>query len=158
MISFYIDPADLAFTKLNQRGNVSVPCRCSLNNLVNAKAKNSTYAPGYCGSVIGTTHYSDAASQMLNILSSSSCHTLDRANMRAQKGTCGIGTSDDSYRLAIESWFNVTYWPYTQSTYTYNCISLFFADSYWNLILKTAHVGAVATVFTLAALSATFIL
>ena len=83
MISFNIDAADLAFTKLNQRGNVSVPCRCSLNNLYDAKAKNTTYSPGYCGSVIGSSYYSNAVSQMLNILGSSNCHTLDRANMRA---------------------------------------------------------------------------
>lgn len=35
--------------------------------------------------------------------------------------------------------FNVTYWPYVQVSTAYNCISLFFADSYFNLKMKNAY-------------------
>ena len=60
------------------------------------------------------------------MLSSSSCHTLDRADMRAQKDSCGIGTSDDMWRMSIDLMFNVTYWPYIQDKNIYNCIYTFF--------------------------------
>lgn len=129
-----------------------MPCRCSLYSLTDALATGRPYSPGYCASVIGGPEYANAAAQMLNILGSSNCHTLDRADMRIQKASCGLGTEDDTYRLAIDSWFNVTHWPYVQNDYTYQCVSMMFADSYWNLILKTAGV-TVATVATLIAVS-----
>jgi len=54
--------------------------------------------------------------------------------MRAQKDKCGIGMkTSDRWRLAVDKMFNVTYWPYVQVSTAYNCISLFFADSYFNL-------------------------
>ena len=40
----------------------------------------------------------------------------------------------------------MTHWPYVQNAYTYQCVSMMFADSYWNLILKNARAAA----FTLA--------
>ena len=55
--------------------------------------------------------------------------------MRAQKNTCGIGIGSDDWRLAVDQMFNVTHWPYVQIDATYNCVSMFFADSYWNLVL-----------------------
>jgi hypothetical protein len=82
---------------------------------------------------------------MANVLSSSSCHTLDRNNMRAQKDLCGIGVSSDSWRMAVDKMFNVTYWPYVQVSNAYNCISMFFSDSYYNLIRKSGHLLAVGT-------------
>jgi hypothetical protein len=38
--------------------------------------------------------------------------------------------------MAVDKMFNVTYWPYVQVSTAYNCISLFFADSYFNLKLN----------------------
>jgi hypothetical protein len=40
--------------------------------------------------------------------------------------------------MAVDKMFNVTYWPYVQVSTAYNCMSLFFADSYFNLKLNTA--------------------
>ncbi len=40
--------------------------------------------------------------------------------------------------------FNVTYWPYVQVSTAYNCISLFFADSFFNLNLDNAMVFGVS--------------
>lgn len=58
--------------------------------------------------------------------------------------------------MAVEKMFNVTYWPYVQVSTAYNCISLFFADSYFNLKLNTANAlynsllvfGVAATILT----------
>ena len=58
--------------------------------------------------------------------------------MRAQKDGCGIGTTSDRWRMAVDKMFNVTYWPYVQVSTAYNCISLFFSDSYFNLKLNQA--------------------
>lgn len=66
--------------------------------------------------------------------------------MRAQKDSCGIGVASDSWRFAVDKMFNVTYWPYVQVTTAYNCISMFFADSYYNLILKNAKAMASSTI------------
>ena len=40
---------------------------------------------GFCGSVIGTEPYADALAKLKNMYEKSSCHTLDRYNMEAQK-------------------------------------------------------------------------
>ena len=42
------------------------------------------------------------------------------------------------WRISVDKMFNVTYWPYVQVTTAYSCVSMFFADSYFNLILKNA--------------------
>jgi hypothetical protein len=48
--------------------------------------------------------------------------------------------------------FNVTYWPYVQVSTAYNCISLFFSDSFYNLSLDDARhlLSATALTFGLA--------
>lgn len=92
--------------------------------------------PGFCGSIIGHEKYQTAVAELANVLASSKCHTLDRDNMRAQKDGCGIGTTLDRWRMAVDKMFNVTYWPMVQVSTSYNCISLFFADSYFNLKLN----------------------
>jgi len=58
--------------------------------------------------------------------------------MRAQKDDCGIGTKSYRWRMAVDKMLNVTYWPYMQVSTAYNCISLFFSDSYFNLKLNRA--------------------
>lgn len=46
--------------------------------------------------------------------------------------------------MAVDKMFNVTHWPYVQVSTAYNCVSMFFADSYYNLIRKNAHMLAIA--------------
>jgi len=113
------------------RGYVNVPCKCSFGGPNDPK--------GFCSSIIGHDKYKTAVKELSNVLQNSNCHTLDRSNMRAQKDECGIGTESDRWRLAVDKMFNVTYWPYVQVSTTFNCISLFFADSYFNLNLNTAY-------------------
>jgi hypothetical protein len=129
---FDIQSTDTAYTKTGTRGFVEVPCKCSFGG------PNDPL--GFCSSIIGHEKYATAVGELANVLSSSNCHTLDRNNMRAQKGKCGIGIESDRWRLAVDKMFNVTYWPYVQVSTAYNCISLFFADSYFNLILKNAQI------------------
>lgn len=93
---------------------------------------------GFCQSVLGSETYADAVAELSNVLGSSKCHTLDRNDMRAQKDACGIGIKTDGWRMAVDKMFNVTYWPYVQMSSSYNCISLFFADSYYNLVRQNA--------------------
>jgi hypothetical protein len=70
------------------------------------------------------------------MMEASKCHTNDRFNMRAQKDeACGIGTSQDQFRFAVDKMFNLTYWPYIQNDEKYMCIRRFFSDSYDSLIL-----------------------
>lgn len=74
------------------------------------------------------------------MMSSSSCHTMDRNNQRAQKDEkCGIGYYSNDFRFAVDKMFNATYWPYIQKEETYKCIRRFFADSYDSLILEQAR-------------------
>lgn len=75
---------------------------------------------------------------MLIVREESNCHTRDRFNLRAQKDSCGIGVKSDQFRFAVDKNFNVTYWPYIQTEYTYKCIRRFFSDSYDILILSGA--------------------
>ena len=110
---------------------MNVPCKCSFggpNDIL-----------GFCSSILGHEKYQTAVGELANVLQSSNCHTLDRENMRAQKDSCGIGTKNDRWHLAVDKMFNVTYWSYVQVSTAYNCISLFFADSYFNLNLKSAR-------------------
>jgi len=127
---FGIDKADQTYTKTGTRSFVEVPCKCSFGG------PNDPL--GFCSSIIGHDKYATAVSELSNVLSKSNCHTLDRSNMRAQKDACGLGTKSDRWRLAVDKMFNVTYWPYVQVSTAYNCISLFFTDSYFNLALDGA--------------------
>jgi hypothetical protein len=142
-INFVVDDDDVAYTKVGNRAFVQVPCKCSLGG---------TKGPqGFCASVIGSDYYSDAVTNLANVLGSSGCHTLDRNNMRAQKDSCGIGVDSDSWRMAVDKMFNVTYWPYVQVSTAYNCISMFFSDSYYNLIRKHALPGVASVTLTVVA-------
>ena len=78
------------------------------------------------------------------MMGEASCHTRDRFNMRAQRDpTCGIGSDNDQFRLAIDQVFNVTYWPYKQQEYVYQCVRRIFLDSFDQLILDSALVKVV---------------
>lgn len=92
----------------------------------------------YWGSVVGTLEYKRYSAAMKVVLEGSKCHTLDRDNFRAQKEGCGIGTSNDQWRFAVQKRFNVTYWPWMQDTTTRNCIEAIFKDSYTNMVKDDA--------------------
>ena len=83
-------------------------CMCSLQD-----PTIGNYQPGFCSSRLGTEDYADSRAAMAGMLSSTSCHTMDRHNMISMKDpTCGIGSYSDEFRLAIDQDFNMTYWPY----------------------------------------------
>jgi len=103
--------------------------------------------------VIGGSEYTQAMNEVQNVLSSSNCHTLDRNNFRAQKDSCGIGIASDRWRLAVDKLFNVTYWPYVQVSTAYDCVSLFFTDSYFNLVLLNARSLLASSVILISAIS-----
>lgn len=71
------------------------------------------------------------------MLKNSKCHTLDRNNIRAQKDKCGLGNSKQ-WELAVDLQFNITHWPYIQSSANLNCVERFFADSHSNLQVAAA--------------------
>ncbi len=69
------------------------------------------------------------------VLEKSDCHTYDRLDFRAQKDSCGIGVDDESdWKLAVQSIFNMTHFPYIHNNRVYDCVQTFFTDSYSNLI------------------------
>lgn len=107
-----------------------MPCKCSLGQPNEPK--------GFCGSIIGTDEYKKALGALSKVLTASKCHTLDRDDFRAQKDQCGIGTSNDVWRFAVDKMFNVTYWPYIRISTVYTCTSQFFGDSWYNLNLDNA--------------------
>jgi len=67
----------------------------------------------------------------------SKCHTLDRNDLRAQRDACGRGFNDE-WQLAVDLQFNVTHWPYIQSSQNYECVQEFFEDSFTNLKVNQA--------------------
>ena len=58
--------------------------------------------------------------------------------MQAQKDDCGAGKNSDEWKLAVETAFNVTHWPYIQSSKNYKCVKEFFTDSISNLMIEAA--------------------
>ena len=59
---------------LENRDYVSNDCKCALDG---------TETKGYCSSILGTQWYEKAVSAQQNMMSQSSCHTIDRNNIRA---------------------------------------------------------------------------
>jgi hypothetical protein len=57
----------------------------------------------------------------------SNCHSADRTNYAAQLecGVGGTGNDDDTniWTKASSTSYNLTYWPFIQSTATYNCLN-----------------------------------
>ena len=82
--------------------------------------------------------YARAAAAMLIVKEESECHSQDRFSLRAQKDPCGIGVKSDQFRFAVDKNFNVTYWPYIQTEYTYKCVRRFFSDSFDVIILSNS--------------------
>ena len=140
---FNIDEEDEAYTLQGGRSFVTNECKCSLDG---------DKASGYCASTVGTEKYGRAMLAKKIMLENSSCHTLDRENMLAQKDeTCGIGLGSEQWRYAVDQAFNMTYWPYIQNPDTYMCIRRFFSDSYDNMILSGATQLGLG-IFTIAAI------
>jgi hypothetical protein len=63
------------YTIKGSRSFVSVPCKCSFGGPNDPQ--------GFCASIIGSDIYTQAMGEVSNVLGSSKCHTLDRANYRA---------------------------------------------------------------------------
>ena len=64
---------------------------------------------GFCQAVIGGKDYSTAMASLLTVKTVSKCHTLDRADWRAQTETCGIGEGS-AWSLAVGQIYNITHW------------------------------------------------
>ena len=82
----------------------TVPCECALDG------KQS----GFCGSILGTKEYALALSKLKNMYEKSSCHTLDRYNMEAQKVYFLENDYEKILEDAIKESFKVEHWPYVQ--------------------------------------------
>lgn len=65
---------------------------------------------------------------MKEVWQNDKCHTYDRDNFYAQL-ECGIGSLDDRLKTAIEYKFNMTYYPFIQDEYSYQCMIKTFPDS-----------------------------
>ena len=95
---------------------------------------------------------------MRKVYSQSTCHSLDREDLDAQRDTCGFGDTTPDWELAANLNFNVTHWPYIQSTSTYNCVRKFFIDSVTNMSVSGSVQATVTTTalasFLLAAVTA----
>ena len=81
-----------------------MPCKCALDG-------NGT---GFCASVLGTLEYEKALSKKKSMYEKSSCHTLDRYNMEAQKQYFIENKYTTELKEAIEESFKVDNWPYVQ--------------------------------------------
>jgi len=122
----------------------TVPCECSLDG-------NNT---GFCGSVLGTKEYALALSKLKNMYEKSSCHTLDRYSMEAQKEFfIGQGYKDILLNAVTES-FKVDHWPYIQDkdsnkkiqfdlNRVKNCFENMSRQSWVNIMLGANRVTAV---------------
>lgn len=47
--------------------------------------------------------------------------------------------NNEEWRFAVDQQFNVTHWPYIQSSTNYHCVQSFFEDSYINMSVDAAH-------------------
>ena len=74
---------------------------------------------------------------MKAVLLGSNCQTVDWNNMYAQLD-CGIGALGGNnftiWQTAVESQFNITYWPYVQTNNTRPCLEEVMAISLTNLM------------------------
>ena len=65
----------------------------------------------------------------------SKCHTNDWDNWLAQK-ECGVGNNEttiDIWKNLVDSWFNITYYPYIQEGDNYQCLQEVMQQSRTNL-------------------------
>ena len=113
----------------------NVPCGCALDG-----------NDGYCSKILGTPFYITAMENLKKVLEYSNCHTLDRHNMRAQGDTCGIGPGND-IDSAIESLFDIHYWPMIKNQRVRACIESFFDDSPTNLAKSKAIILEIGVLF-----------
>lgn len=101
---------------------ITTTCKCALDG-----------DNGFCGSVIGTSIYENGLAALKTMYQESTCHTLDRFNLRAQKDSCGIGPTSE-WEAAVTEQFVIKYWPYINAkAETVSCINEFFSDSLQNL-------------------------
>ena len=124
------------------RSYLESDCSCALTDQLT----------GFCENVIGTEPYFRYTQQIRQLLTQSRCHTLDRSDLRAQRDSCGLGLSPE-WQLAVDLQFNVTHWPYIQSSANYQCVTKFFADSYTNLAMGASYQLIATTVALLSVYS-----
>ena len=117
---------------------------------------------GYCGTVIGTDIYTENIRLVKEMLLKSTCHTLDRDNLRAQKDSCGQGGNAEDYDVsvweeAVDALFKLNHWPYVniEQEHIRTCIHETFSDSLLNL---SKEGGLTITVQAFTALSAIFMI
>jgi len=72
-IMFDIPASQTNFTSKGSRGFIQTNCSCALTDQLS----------GFCSNVLGTDPYFEYTSQINKMLVQSSCHTLDRDNLRA---------------------------------------------------------------------------
>ena len=104
--------------------------------------------------MLGTDPYSKYTSEMQLLFSKSECHTLDRDNLQAQQDTCNLSKHEE-WHLAVDLQFNVTHWPYIQSSANYDCVQKFFANSYTNLAIDSAVQQSLTLIVSLIMISLT---
>jgi hypothetical protein len=111
--------------------STDVDCVCAMDGT----------SSGYWGSVAGTSDYFYYGEAIRNVLEASSCHTLDRENLRAQRDPWGITKSSGQWRYAAQRQFNVTYWPWIQEKSVRDWVSTIFSDSQLNLSRNPALIA-----------------
>ena len=100
-------------------------CECALNNEADSNA-------GYCP--IPDVAMLDYNIRMMKIVwQGDNCHTYDRDNLESQM-ECGIGKVSKSFATAVQTNFNMTYWPYIQSPGNYECLQNFVPNSYKRVV------------------------
>lgn len=104
--------------------------------------------------MLGTEPYAKYTSEMKELFTRSECHTLDRDNLQAQQDSCNL-SSRDEWHLAVDLQFNVTHWPYIQSSANYNCVQKFFVNSYTNLAIDSAVTHSLNLIVSLIVISLT---
>lgn len=103
-------------------------CECSMNATLNAQGI------GYCP-YPGQAHYQNYTDSLKKTLVGSTCHTNDWDNWLAQMD-CGVGSNETTieiWKTVVDSWFNITYWPFIQEGDNYKCLQEVMQQSRLNL-------------------------
>eukprot|EP00347_Sterkiella_histriomuscorum_P014331 403361280 len=117
-----INPASICKYYYDASNYLEESCQCGFNG-----------STGYCPHP-SQTELSNYISYKFKVLQASKCHTLDRADFRAQSEECGIGPIED-LKIAINLEFNYTMWPYVQTKQSSTCLTNIHPLSHLNLLL-----------------------
>ena len=79
--------------------------------------------------------YEDGFSKVKSILEGSKCHSLDRADWRAQNDICGYGHFyPDGWLSGVTEHFRLTHWPYVNEKFVDRCMNNMSMNSPMNLV------------------------